>query len=222
MQISALKDSVQGAKRVPVSTKVLEVEFSDSSYNRLRAHYLSYQRTWASESLTPTFSEEEFMSYIETIFQLRCITMDESPKEYSKVVKRVKIPALIYLVLENLGRVEVRDLGLVLTPIWTGKKKRMTPSDVDLFSLKMQELEDLGHEMARGLPSTGEGGVDFMMMQVIDSVVRTSMPETHPVYALLRSFIKLASFQDLVIPRIHFLEEQEYDIQYNSLIRRRS
>lgn len=221
MQISALKDMVEGSKRIPITSRVLEVEFSDSSYNRLRAHYLAFQRTWSNESLTATFSEEEFISYIETLFMLRCITINESPKEYSKVVKRVKVPALIYLVLENLGRVEVKDYGLVLIPTWSGKKKKMSIEEVDNFSLKMQELEDLGHEMARGLPLTSDGSVDFMMMQLIDGVIQTNLSETHPVYALIRSFLKIASFQDLIIPRIHFLDEREYDVQYNSLIRRR-
>lgn len=222
MQIAALKDMVEGSKRIPITSRALEVEFSDSSYNRLRAHYLAFERTWANESLSPTFIEEDFVSYIETLFAIRCTTMVESPKEYSKAIKRVKIPALIYLVMENLGRVEVKDAGLVLVPTWVGKNKKISPEEVDEFSLKMQELEDLGHEMARGLPSSSDGSVDFMMMQLIDGVIKTSMNDSHPVYALIRSFLQMASFQDLIIPRIHFLEDSEYDVQYNSLIRRRA
>lgn len=217
MQIEALKDRIQGSKRVPVKVQTLEVEFFDSSYNRLASHYKAFERTWMNEHLSPTFTVDEFSSYIETLFALRCNLMTESPKQYSKVLKQVKIPALLYLVMESLGEVEVKDYGLTLIPKWGGKGKMMSVDDVKEISLKLQELEDYGHEMARGLPSSNEGSMDFMMMQVIDDVVRTAVPSSHPVYALLRSFVKMASFQDLVIPRIHFLEQDEYDFQYKSI-----
>lgn len=218
MLLDTLKDKVQGTKRVPVEIRSLEIEFSNSSYKRLGAHYRAYERTWMANSLTPTFTSDEFLKYIESIFALRCKTISESPKEFAKTIKRVKIPALIYLVLENLGLVEAKDFGLVISPVWNGKIP-MTRDEVENVSLKLQELEDLGHEMARGLPQSLDGSVDFMMMQVIDELVMTSVPSTHPVYALLRSFVKMASFQDLVIPRIHFLDQGEYDFQYDNLVR---
>lgn len=218
MLLDTLKERVQGTKRVPVEIRSLEVEFSDSSYKRLGAHYRAYERTWMANNLKPTFTGDEFSKYIESIFALRCKTISDSPKEYSKTIKRVKIPALIYLVLENLGLVEAKDFGLVITPIWSGKIP-MTREDIEALSIKLQELEDLGHEMARGLPQGIDGGIDFMMMQIVDELVTTSLPSTHPVYALLRSFVKIASFQDLVIPRIHFLDQDEYDFQYENLVR---
>lgn len=218
MLLETLKDKVQGTKRVPVEIRSLEVEFSSSSYKRLGAHYRAYERTWMANNLVPTFTSDEFSKYVESIFALRCMTITDSPKEYSKTIKRVKIPALIYLVLENLGRVEAKDFGLVISPIWKGKIL-MTRDEMEDISIKLQELEDLGHEMARGLPQTIDGSVDFMMMQIIDELVVTSVPSTHPVYALIRSFLKVASFQDLVLPRIHFLEQSEYDFQYENLVR---
>lgn len=221
MKMDALQKEFNLKPRHSVDSLAVKVNLNANSMKRIGAHFQSFERTWMKNQLTPTFDSMEFVKYIYTCFYMRVKSQSESLKEYSKVSKRVKIPSLIYLVLEQIGYVHIKELGLVLSPISAIEKDWIIdPTDLDRISLLLQELENLGHEMARGIP-IGDGNQDFMLMQVIDESVMTHDPKIHPVYAFLRSFLTMEDIVKCIIPRVTYQSVDEYDIAYESLVRSR-
>lgn len=221
MKMDLLQKEFNSKPRQNVDSLTVKVDLNAHSMKRINAHFQSFERTWMKNSLTPTFDSVDFIKYIYTCFDMRVKSQSESLREYSKVSKRVKIPALLYLVMQQVGYVHIKDLGLVLSPISIiDESSRLSVSQVDEISLKLQELENLGHEMARGIP-IGDGNQDFMLMQVVDESVMTHDPKIHPVYAFLRSFLTMEDIVKLIIPRIIYQSVDEYDIAYESLVRSR-
>lgn len=221
MKMDLLQKEFNSKPRQSVDSLNVKVDLNAHSMKRIGAHFQSFERTWMKNQLTPTFDSMEFVKYIYTCFDLRIKSQSESLKNYSKVSKRVKIPSLLYLVMEQVGYVHIKELGLVLSPSSSIESSwLLSPEELDSLSLKIQELENLGHEMARGIP-IGDGNQDFMLMQVVDESVMTHDPKIHPVYAFLRSFLTMEDIVKFIIPRIIYQSVDEYDIAYESLVRSR-
>lgn len=225
MNLTSIEKQFNGTGRPVNDTVSVEIKMDDHSFERVGAHYRSYERTWMKNSLTPTFTGIDLTRYIYTLFQLRCQSQVTSLKQYTKQAKRIKIPSLIYLVLEQLGYVQIKELGLTITPIFIKDERHddlvMTPEELDKLSFELQELENLGHEMARGIPMD-DGSQEFMLMEVIEGKMCTSDPKSHPVYAFLKSFIVSSSLDDFIKSRIYWLERDEYAIAYDTLVRSRN
>lgn len=221
MKMEILQKEFNLKPRLVVDSLEVKVDLNAHSLMRINAHFQSYERTWMKNSLTPSFDSIDFLKYIYTCFHMRLKSQSESLRDYSKVSKRVKIPALIYLVLEHLGYVHIKELGLVISPVSIiDQSSILSVADMDRISLLLQELENLGHEMARGIP-TSEGNGDFMLMQVVEESVMTHDPKTHPVYAFLRSFLTMEDIAKYVNPRVIYQSTDDYDIAYSSLVRSR-
>lgn len=224
MKMERIQKEFQGSGRPDKDLVAVNVQFDNHSRDRAKAHFRSFERTWDKNSLSHTFDDTKFVRYVYTLFYLRCESQNTSLKSYSKVAKRMKIPSLIYLVLAQLGYVQVKEIGLTLTPVFQKSDKHdeliMTPEEMEALSLELQELENLGHEMARGLPMD-DGSTEFMMMEIIDGTLKTSDPKAHPVYAFLKSFVMTSNLDEYIKSRISWLTRDEYGIAYDTLVRSR-
>lgn len=224
MKMEKIQKEFQGSGRPDKDLVAVNVSFDSHSRDRVKSHFRSFERTWDKNSLSHTFEDIDLVKYVYTLFFLRCESQNTSLKAYSKVAKRVKIPSLIYLVLAQLGYVQIKEIGLTLIPSFKKDVKHdeliMSPEDMDKLSLELQELENLGHEMARGLP-LDDGSAEFMMMEIIDGTLKTSDPKAHPVYAFLKSFVMTSSLDEFIKSRISWLTRDEYAIAYDTLVRSR-
>lgn len=224
MKMETIQKEFQGSGRPDKDLVAVTVQFDNHSRDRAKSHFRSFERTWDKNSLSHTFNDTDFVRYVYTLFYLRCESQNASLKSYSKVAKRMKIPSLIYLVLAQLGYVQVKEIGLTLTPVFQKSDKHdeliMRAEEMEVLSLELQELENLGHEMARGLPMD-DGSVEFMMMEVINGTLKTSDPKAHPVYAFLKSFVLTSNLDEYVKSRISWLSRDEYGIAYDTLVRSR-
>lgn len=231
--LNSFKRVINQKKDFSKVRKEVEIKFDHHSMIRFKAHYLSFERTWENENLSKDFSLSDFIKYCELCLFLRVCNQNGKIGKFYSEYRKGKLPSLIYLVLSNLGNIDENNLQIecrVITSFGWDSKNFNFDQDFDHYinfmkemRFKLTKLEDMGHEMSGSLPKEDrKGSLSFMLMQAIDEIMTSHNYDSHPVYAFLKSFIKCSSLQDLLNPRIFYLSRDEYDFQYQCLIRSRN
>jgi len=136
------------------------------------------------------------------------------------------VPDFFYVSLAQVGVVRITDMGLVLSPTFdfptevsfagnTYSLTPMTKNELIDFSTELYSLENYGFTFGSGYPMNSDGSLEFMTMCVVGDVVKGTMPDSHPAFALISAFLDVRGIESVLTPVVKY----SYVSHFDSLIR---
>lgn len=168
----------------------------------LDALYDSYEESVCLQGGTLSFSKDELDKYMNTLIAER-IKRARGEKTSIFWADAISVPAFLSVVMANIGRCEVMDLGISIKPKWTGGAT-MSRDEALSFSRKLISMAKFGFVFSSGYTKEQEGDWGFMCMQLIDNWIKCHNADPHPTKALLASFVATRMTVDLLTPRVNY------------------
>ena len=151
---------------------------------------------------TLTLTEDDLQYYIQVLLQTRCDYVNKKRVDF-RPTENLYIPSFVSLVMSAIGVVFQIDLGVELRPKMESLVK-IDKERVYSISRKIAALGKVGVEYSKGYERSTDGSFDFMAMACIGSIIKSYTKESHPVYALLSSFVETRGAEAVLSPRITY------------------
>jgi len=129
------------------------------------------------------FSQDEFKSYIRTLYQYR-IDLVNSKRIAIAAKKVYAVPSLIGLILAQIGPVTDYSFGVHLVPK-SQVKDTLKEEEMLRISVALTKLADNGFRIIKGIPTHYEGELGFMSTALHNEIVKSYRDGTAPGIALL-------------------------------------
>lgn len=188
------KDFEPSVNLVPVVTKV---QFSSKGLELLAKQYLN-ELTRIDPLRADKLANTPMLPYFTTLLWLRInYVQNRYPQGYSDIANKLITPVLMAQILIQTGEAFDSEFGIKFVPemeqvdssLILSPQEMMTVSDV------IMALSNKGLAVAKALPRSKDGNIEFMAFQVLDQQV-LSYRRSHPTYAFLAHFVRAKQFED--------------------------
>lgn len=166
-----------------------------------------------------SITADEILWYLEVLLEIRVSVVNQEFKD-RYVLKNLFIPSFFQMVLSLIGKVNIRERGIELVPVWKEtsdsifqEKGRLLPvvkSQLIEISNKLGYYERAIHLEKAAMPSSPEGDHDLMMTAVIDGYVCSLNPVSHGFFTYVSAFLKMKLVQEASFKVL-------YQIQYDDV-----
>lgn len=139
------------------------------------------------------FSLDELKAFIEVAIEQRVRYVNGQTMAVKASDFTWKTPCFVHFILSQIGKVEMREYQLVLTPTFGElTMEKFIPCEKQEFIRKMSSwLDQLASaSVAKALPKHIDGDRDFMSLTVVESIVRGPNAVAQPAMTLAASFVE--------------------------------
>lgn len=172
----------------PRSHEKVVVEITNDNITRpyVRGFISEMYRMNAVHAKAVGLTEDELTDYINYIVSERCAFINGDYRARSRN-KTMWIPDFVQYVIAMLGRVEKRELGLTLIPVYVGET--ISQSEAQAISDKIALLQDYMSVSRNSFPLDEAGDPEVMTTVLMSNTVVAMTPLSHPVHQLVTSFL---------------------------------
>lgn len=146
--------------------------------------------------------EEDLKYYLHVLLQTRVAYVNKQRIDF-RPTDGLYIPSFVSLVLSAIGIVYEIDLGVELRPVMESTVK-VDKDRVMAISRTIAALGRVGLEYSQGYERSRDGSFSFMAMVCIGNVIKSHTKDSHPVYALLSSFVETRGAESVLSPRVNY------------------
>lgn len=160
------------------------------------------------------FSEDSFISYVESIFLYRVKYVRENDSNYRKIFREAFLPHLLASVLSTIGEAYLDDYGIALRPSLEGLEfKPLTAFEILEFSSNLKLLaRSFNLSMAEELPKDKSGDALVMSFNYsVGEAVKAPDMRRHPSQAIAALICEVCLPQTYLVPRIKYIDSEAVD-----------
>lgn len=155
------------------------------------------------------FTQDELKWYVMYCILQRVLWVRNEGPEF-RPQDPLWFPSIIAVICQNIGIVSADREGVIITPdidedVKAQIKLNMTKERAQVISRYLEKSVP-GYQGAKGYVKSKEGCADFMLMQVLADEVKSPRHDSHPVYALLASFVGVKLVDSSILPTQKYAE----------------
>lgn len=206
-------------KPTPVVTETIEVNMSaDVMMDR-------YAKAFVTEAIrkNPLLMErmnltaEEVYQYCAFLLKERILFVKGQCPLFRKL-KALYIPVWIQYILSCVGRVVIRNRGLVLMPIWKDSDQDLTFEQALAISEKIGSLEDDLQIVQDGMPRTDSGDKDVMSSALIAGYIRSMNEVQHVSATYVAAFANAQLEKETAFSALYRVQYDDLDYIVSALV----
>lgn len=193
----------------PVEAEVVEITVGIDSpvlVSYLTAFYDQLEAIVHHQGGTLSITFEELETYIRAMIYSR-VEYVNNRKPICHWRDELRVPAFLSIVLENMGKVDVADKGLLLVPKFRGEVPDVSLSWMQSISRKLKLFENHGVHFAEGYSRDTHGEYNFMTLELMNNKVMATENVAPPVYALLAGTLAIQGLSSV-------LSSQSFRVEY--------
>lgn len=174
------------------------------------------------------FTEVEFLAYHLALLKARiAYTLNQRVPEHLHPKSRTAVPAFFCDILANIGKAEIKSLGVILVPKFDNTQiadetLEAIFSDEDSIkhfkeiSMFLKNMTRYGFVMSEGYSADRYGQEAFMAFQLVEDTLRRHDDSAHPGYAVMAAVVCKAQMLETLSPRVMYasLEEMKHAVTY--------
>lgn len=170
---------------------------------------INYAVNRNAETLT-AFTQDDLKWYVFYCIEQRVKWVRKEHPDF-RPQDSLYIPAIISVICDNIGNVTCDREGIILTPsidpLFSAEiAAHMNKDKAEGISLYMEKYIP-GYQAAKGYNNKDVGCADFMLMQMIGNEIKSTRHDSHPVYALLASFVGIKLIDCSILPTQKYAEK---------------
>lgn len=210
IQVS-LDKLAEGIKPIPAQREIIEVEVSTNDLIRDygRAFVLEAKRRNPLEADRQELTEQELLDYCDFLLYQRVQQVNDQDVPWRQL-KLLYIPSFVQYCLTLIGRLEIRDLGITLIPVFSGQPK-LSLAEAKTISQKIAAFEDDLCVLQDAMPREVTGNQDVMTTVLIAGYMRSMQKVTHLAATYVSAFLNLKLKQETVFASLFRIQYDDLD-----------
>lgn len=198
------------SKPTPVTTETIDVIVdSEVMLGKYATAFIREAgRVHASLLDREGLTEEEVSNYCDFLLDQRVACVHDTVTNW-RALKTLYIPSWIQFALSTIGRVVIRDRGLIINPI-KPERSKLTFDEAKTISDKIGAFIDDLQIVQDAMPRDIDGDADVMTSALIAGYVTSMKPITHVVSSYMAAFLGLKLREEMSFRVL-------YRVQYDDL-----
>lgn len=219
MELSSLDAVAAGVVVYPVDRKTYEVSFDQGVLPKFSDLFVRQANLKLEASgATLRLEEKTFAKYLNTILYNRILTSRcERPTLQKNTLKRVLLPAIFQLALNQIGEVTDRDTLEKFIPAMV---KPDLLSDEEMINLSdvLTVVRDFGFELNPGFSFETNGNLNFMTWSLVNGLFFRENKQAPKSLGILQAFFNVQQLDNVIRPKICYGMKEYYDDLLHSII----
>lgn len=191
-QASRFKISDEFTRSRPVSHETIQVDIAPSTIAEVFSKALVHecQRVRPLSFRDRPLDVDEVCTYIKYLFKMRCEQVNGNTVPWRKL-KLLWVPDFVEYVLSLIGKVDFRDYGLKIMPVYKGEVN-MTLEEAYQVSEKLADYMNKPLHLTQNAFSTSEmGDEEVMSCALIADTVHGMRSDCHPNATYMAAFANI-------------------------------